>query len=255
MISFITYDKNGELRELYSKVVKKFFYTSIDRYKIYEYDRINQETLNEIEHIEGVRIYILNLDTPGYDASKFARKIRSDGDLISPIILLTKRDKSEVVEELNNVLYLDLLQIDERLIFTLAGALRDAYDIVSRYSVYSFSIFDEIYRLPYNDIYMIKKNFKDDSVTIYTKDDTYTDYITIRGIESELASDLRFLKIHRSVIINLYKVIGYDKKSNTLSFCNGMTTNMISRHGKSILTTRLKNFGRSDYIKSKVDSE
>ena len=66
------------------------------------------------------------------------------------IILLTKRDKSEVVEELNNVLYLDLLQIDERLIFTLAGALRDAYDIVSRYSVYSFSIFDEIYRLPYN---------------------------------------------------------------------------------------------------------
>lgn len=240
MISFIIYAKNEKVREVSTKVIKKFLYTTDDYYKIYELETYNLDIQDKLEHIQGVRIYILDLDNSSYDACEIARKIRCNGDFVSPIILLTKKDKSLVIENLSNILYSDLLKIDERLIFSLMRSLKSAYNIITRYAVYSFLTYDEIYRIPYNDIYMICKNFKEDSVTIYTKDDTYLNYITIKGVEDVLCNDPRFLKIHRSCIVNIHKVVSYDRKSGTLVFNNGLKTNRIAKSRKAILYSKLK---------------
>ena len=242
MVSFVIYEKKKENRDLYIKIIRKFLYTSPDYYKIYEYDKYNLEVLEEIRHIEGARIYILNVDTPGPSVCDIARKLRSEGDFVSPIILLTESDRKLGLEKLRNVLYLDFISINEKFIFSLMNSLRDAYRMMTRYSVYTFSAFDEIYRIPYDDIYLIKKNLNDDSVTIYTKDDSYLNYITIKAVEESLVKDARFFKIHRSCIINIFNISSYDKKSNTIIFKNGMQTNLVSKYKKAELVKRLKDF-------------
>lgn len=250
MLSFIICEENSEMRTVYSGLIKRFLYTNFDHYKIYEYSRFTLAAEEEISHIEGARIYILNIDTSGPSVIDMARKIREDGDYISPIILLTHRDRASLIDELKHILYLDILPIDGSISMGLLKSLREAYKIVTRHAVYTFTAFDELYRIPYDDINYIVKNSYDDTVTIYTKDDSYLNYITINKIEALLASDNRFFKSHRSCILNLYNVTSYDKKSNTIIFKNGTTTNIISRHKKAELTRRLKGFD-DDYISGK----
>lgn len=242
MTSFIIYERDKELRNLYIKVIRKFLYTSLDYYEIFEFDKITPKMKNKISKMKGIKIFIIDIDTPGPSALDFARKLREEGDFTSQIILLTRKDKNIVIDELYNILFLDFIHIDDELVTLLFRSLKDAYKIVTRHSVYTFSIFDEIYRISYNDIYFIKKNLNDDSVTIYTKDDTYLNYITVKGIESILSNDARFFKVHRSCIVNLYNVSSYDRKTNTIIFSNGLQTCSISKTFKAKLTQRLKDF-------------
>ncbi len=242
MVSFIIYDDRICRRELYIKLIKKFLYTLHDKYKIYEYDKLSNQVREELKRIEGTRIYLINTDIQDESGLELARAIRKNGDFISPIIFLTTGDKSKLMDKAKNILFLDIIKIDDNIIFNLLSSLKEAFRIVTRNSVYTFTAFDEVYRIPYNDIYYIVKNLNDDSVTIYTKDDTYLNYITIKKIENILSIDPRFYKSHRSCIINLYNVISYDKKSNTIIFNNGMSIDLVARQNKSILSKKLKEF-------------
>ncbi len=241
MISLILYDNDKNRREVYIKIVKKFLYKTLDYYKIYEFDRYSLKVEESFKHIGGTKIYIINIDGESPNSLNIARKIRDDGDFNSPIILTTKNAKEKVVDNLQNILFLDIISDDENMIAGIFKSLKDAYNIVKRNDVYTFSAFDEIYRIPYSDINFIMKNINDDSVTIYTKDDTYLDYITVKKLETLLRKDPRFFKSHRSCILNLNNVSSYDKKHNLVIFKDGMTTNLISRHNKMLLSERLTN--------------
>jgi len=242
MVNFIIYDDDYTRKELYTKVIRKFLYSSNDKYNIYEFSVDNCDTRENVSHIEGVRIYLINLDMELSDGINIARRIRENGDFISPVLLITSRDKKNVIENLRNILFLDLLSYDENIVKNLLLSFGDAYKIVTRHSVYTFSAFDEVYRLPYNDIYYIVKNLKDDSVTIHTKDDSYLHYTSVKSVEKILGDDPRFFKTHRSCIINLYNVSFYDRKDNVVVFNNGSTTNLVARHSKSKLAEKLKEF-------------
>ncbi len=242
MVSFIIYDDDIHRRESYVKIIKRFLYTLRDKYRIYEYDKLDSQVQDELKRIEGARIYLINSDVLSQSGLKLARGLRENEDFISPIIFLTSRDKSELMDEIKNILFLDIIKIDDNIVPNLLSSLREAHRIVTRNSVYTFSSFDEVYRIPYNDIYYIAKNLNDDSVTIYTKDDTYLNYITIKKIEDVLKGDPRFFKSHRSCIVNLYNVSSYDKKSNIIIFNNGMSINLVSRQNKSLLSEKLKEF-------------
>lgn len=242
MISFIICESEKNKRELYIKVMKKFFYEKSDFYKIHEFDKYNSEVQDKIDHVEGIRIYLLNVDQPESDGLKIAKEIRKRGDFLSPIILITSKEKSDAIDKIQNVLFLDIIKQDNDLVTNLLISLKDAYNIVTRNSVFTFSIFDEVYRIPFNDIYYIQKNLNDDSVTIFTKDDSYLDYITIKKIEEIFSKDVRFFKSHRSCILNLYNVISYDKKDNIVVFNNGMTTSLVARGNKVRLAEKLKEY-------------
>ena len=246
MTNLIIYDRVSDNRDLCIKIIKKFFYSKNDYYKIYEYDKYNMELHNEVNSIEGTRIYLINIDGIAASGLAFARKIRSDGDLISPIILLTSNERSTYVDQLKNILFLDLIKIDDSFIHNLTLSLRDAHKIISRNSVYTFSIFDEVYRIPYKDIYYIVKNQNDDSVNIYTKDDSYLHYITVKSLEKILEHDIRFFKVHRSCIINIYNVSSYDRKNNKLTFNNGTAIDLVARKYKTKLADKLKDYSNDN---------
>lgn len=234
------------MRSLYTSIIKKFFYTRLDHYKIYEYDKYNSKMKEMITKIGGLKIYIINIDMVGPSPLEIARNIR-EVDFINQIILVTGKDKRQVIDKLSNILFLDFISIDDNLIKSLYKSLRDAYRIATRYSAYTFCSFDEVYRILYKDIYYIEKNTNDDSVTIYTKDDSFINYVTIKSVKEALKEDIRFLKVHRSCIVNLYNISSYDKKNNTLVFNNGQSISLVSRNNKTLLIERLRDFN-NEYI-------
>lgn len=242
VISVVIYDREDLRRNNCTTIIRNFFYDGSDYYKVYEFSKYNKEMRDKLCKIEGVRIFLINIDDDNSVGLEIAREIRYAGDFISPIILLTSRERQDYVDKIQNILFLDIVKIDERFIKSLTINLREAYSIATRHSVYTFSIFDELYRIPYNDIYYIKKNINDDSVTIYTKDDSYLHYATVKSIERELGSDVRFFKSHRSCIINLYNVTSYDRKDNIAIFKNGQKIDHVARNRKSKLAQRLKDY-------------
>ena len=242
MISFVVLEKDHEMRGLLVKIVKNFLFDKDDHYRIYEYERCTKTVQEEVLHIDGPKIYLMDVDDEEVNMCEIARNVRKEGDLNSQIILITDNDKRDYIGKLHNILYLDFLRIDERIIEKVNNAIKDAYKTITRYRAYSFTAYDEIYRLNYDDIYFVTKNLRDDSVTIYTKDDSYLDFISLKGIEEKLSKDPRFLKVHRSCIINLYHISSYDKKSNTIVFNNGMKTNLIAKNSKAKLVKWIKEF-------------
>lgn len=249
MITFCIYTSSKLEGMKYSEIVERFLFTKDDQYKIVLFNNHSNNIIEEINDISDSKIFLLDIDVNiPFGGLEIAKNIRHNGDFTSPIILLTEDRKKISIGKLKNVLYLDILNKsypDKALL----SVLHVAYKIVTRYSILSFSIFDELYRLPYDQICFIEKNRYNDTVTIHTIDDTYQNYISIKSLEVKLMKDPRFYKSHRSCIINVYNVISFDKKSNTVIFKNGLTTNLVARHKKRLLVDRLNEIDGELYVK------
>ena len=240
MISFIVICENAQLMDLLIKIIKKFLYTSHDYYKIHEFNSYNSLTLNNLKKIEGKRIYVIASELTNINCFDLARKVRDNLSVSDPIILVTPKGKKFSAKALNNTLIMSVVEQNRQFLRDMFNALEKAYIISTKYNTLSFSSFDEVYRLPYDDIYYIEKDIHDDTITVYTKDDSYTHYISIKNMATKLSDDVRFFKTHRSCIINIFKVSSFNCKENLIIFDNDMTINLVAKDKKRKLVDRLK---------------
>lgn len=237
MITFVIYTNRKRERKVCSEIIERFLFARNDSYDIQLYDE-NDLNTRMIKRTKGVKVFVLDIDMPR--GLELAKKIRLDGDLFSPIILLTDVININLVERLNNVLYLKIIRKSIDNTHDILVALREAYKIVTKYAVLSFTHFDETYRLAYDDICHIDKDVCCNSVTIYSIDDTYQDYMSIKEMQFKLKDDVRFYKSHRSCIVNVYNIASYDRRNNLIVFKNGLTTNLVSRSKRKGLIKRLE---------------
>lgn len=215
-------------------------YTAEEKCEIVVYNKFDTKANNNIHTKMVNKIYIINSKVGEKDGFSIARAIRNSGDLESPIIIVCSKGYKFDLNDLKNTLALSIIEEDDNLINNLYKSIASAHKIIMRNSALTFSSYDEIYRIPYDNIYMIEKNYKDDSVTIYTKDDSINRYITIKSAMNEILEDPRFFKCGRSCIVNMHKVLSYDCVTNTIYFDNGMTTNNVVTREKAKFKERLK---------------
>ena len=244
MIKFIILDKSPYMRDVYVKTIKKYMYTSLSHSEIVEYNKWSSSIYNDINTRNVDKIYIINSVFDNKDGFAIARKIRNSGDLESQIIMVCSVNYKLNFDIIKGTLILSAIKQDENIVSNLYKSISAAYKILMRHTALTFSSFDEVYRIPYDNIYLVEKNYKDDSVTIYTKDDSINRYVAIKTIMQELSDDPRFLKTNRSCIINLHKVVSYDCISNTIYFDNGMTTKQLSTRERQNFKNRLKMYNK-----------
>lgn len=240
MLSFIIVEENAKTLDLLIKITKKFLYNSHDYYKIHEFNAFNSITWKKIEKVEGVRIYIISSELTTINSFDLIRKIRTKLSSSDQIILVSPKGKRYRNANFNNALILSVVEQNRSFLKSIFNSLEMAYLLSTRNHTLSFSTFDEVYRLPYDDIYYIEKDIHDDTLTIYTKDDSYTHYISIKKMAEKLSDDTRFYKTHRSCIVNVFKITSFNCKSNTIIFDNGMTINLVSKERKKDFVDRLK---------------
>lgn len=112
--------------------------------------------------------------------------------------------------------------------------IEDSSEIISKIIVKKLNYVKII--KPENIVYI---SAEDDYVMIHTKDDHYLKNKTMKYFEKNLSSD--FLRIHRSVIINLNEVVeiqAYKKETVTVKMSNGSFLNA-SKSGTIILRKNL----------------
>ena len=183
MASFIIYEAEKYMRYLYTNVVKKLLYTAKDSYDIYEFEKYSLDTEIALTKIAGPKIYILDIDVPGKNGLDLARKIRDEGDVTSPIIIITSHDNLCIPKYTKNTLCLNVISKEDDVVGELWDSLKYEYKIITSSKVLTFSSYDEVHRIPYDEIYYIEKNLNDDFVTINTKEDSFQYLSTILNMK------------------------------------------------------------------------
>lgn len=226
MIDFILYETDEIVNSKIRTSIYKFFGAKEDEFKIYSYESYNDKS-------EKDKIYILS-SLKFEKLITIAAEIRNNGDFTSPIIIISDISKKALN---NDLLILSYIDRNKDINNKLTKSLEKAYDILINYETFNFVFNRIIYRIPLKDILYIEKENNSNRSIIHTSNNIYKTNCTIKEIEKCIRC-IKFMKVHRSCIVNLDKVIKYDFCNNILYFKN-TKTDLISREKRPILKEKL----------------
>lgn len=238
-MNFIIYEDEKEYSTKYKNIIHNLLGPTTFNYKLIEINKYDEKNKKELEKIEGNKIYLLDIEVPGKSGLELARKIRKDGDWISPIIIITSHEEFKHVGYTAKILMLNFITKNESLEKNLYETLEVALEINMANKSLSYTIKGEFYHIPYQDILYIEKSLHDNICNVVTKNNTYNIRKTIIELEDKLSDDIYFVKTHRSCIVNLKNVKHVDFENNIIDFVD-KKINLLSRSHKKILKERMR---------------
>lgn len=238
MINFVLYEDGKEMRERYKKIILKLIGPNNNNFKIIEIDKYNQEAEKKLSNIVGNKIYLLDVEVPGKSGLDLARKIRNDRDWDSQIIVITSHEQYSNIGYTSKLLMLDFISKYSNIEKELKETLGVAVGIFTKQKSITFTLNGELYQIPYNQILYIEKSLNNNNCKIVTNDGEYFTRDTIQHLEEILSNDQRFMKTHRSCIVNLSNVSSIDLANNIIFFPNKQI-DLIARNKKRELKERL----------------
>ena len=238
MINFVIYEDKEVVRNNYVKVIHKFMGKNDAAYKIYQFSAYSTKVRNFINDSIGHNIYILDIEVPGKSGLDLAREIRATGDTDSQLLIVTAHKELLDNNFINRSLILNFVSKYDNCEENLLLALTDAYINVTKYKSYVFKNDGDLYRIPYDDILFFEIDPEYGHVNIVTKNKNFIVKKTISAILNEL-DDPRFMKTHKSCIVNLYNIERVDLSELIIYFSKGAKTDLLSRNYKKELQERL----------------
>ncbi len=238
MINFIINDNYVSLKHIKS-VVDSYMMNYDIEVQYHSYINYNNEFKEEIKKINGLKVFILNNDKE--DGLKEAIYIRKQlDDWNSPIILTTIHNESNNKAIGNGLFLFDNLSkknfFDKKLKEDL-DHIRKYYNHRDGCITYEYN--RVIKKIEYKNIEMIIKEKDSKKCIIKTNYGDFYIFDTISKILNKL--DGRFIKISRSCIINLNKIVEYDTNNNKITFESGNISFDASRDFKKKIIDSLFN--------------
>lgn len=235
MLNFIVCEDEPEFARKMKKVIENYMMNFDMDYKYYGLDGYDRRFEKLVKDDIGFKIFFLDIKTnlgSGLDA---ARKIREEyDDWISIIVIVTAFSEYRY-EALGNRLYLlDFINkmddCDNRVMEALKKAMKN-YD--NRHKSLSYEYNHIIHKIEFRHIVYIEK--EQDSKRCVIKTTYGTQLIPKSLVEVGKFLDKRFIKVHRSMIVNLDQVKEYDMKNSKITFKNNDYTHLIARSKKKEL--------------------
>lgn len=235
MINFVVCDDNKMFSKLMKKYIDNFMLNYEIEYKIFHFDGYGKNFESFVNKDIGFKVYFLDIKTndgSGLDAARVVRE--KYNDWVSIIIIVTSHEEYRY-EALGNRLYLldfvDKLNNCEGMIKENITKAINNYN--QRHKSLNYEYNHIFHKIEFRNIICIEK--EQDSKRCIIKTTYGKDYIsgTLNDVENLL--DERFIRIHRSLIINKDKVLAFDSKNNIINFVDGTTTNQIARGKKKAL--------------------
>ena len=237
MVNFIIYEDKETIRKKYIKLIHKFMGQNDTAYKIYEFSCYNKELQKFITNNVGYNIYILDIEVPGKSGLDLAREIRATGDLESQLLLVTAHKEMLDNTYTNKSLILNFVSKYDNYEENLLKGLMNAYVNITRYKSYVFRNEGELYRIPYNNILFFETEPENSRIKLVTKEKNFMLKGTIGTIINNL-NDPRFMKTHKSCIVNLYNIEKVDL-TNLIIYFDKRNKTFLSRNYKKELQERL----------------
>jgi len=237
MINFIILESSENYIDYYTKIIRKYFYTSSELYDILVYSVYNKSLEDLLLKKDGPKIFLI--DHNNKNNFNLYDRIKTVFHINSFIILFLDRINDFNYCNLRTISLYNIIIKNNLLLKEFYLTLGKLHAFLRKSKTYNFSSFDEIHRLPYDEIYYIQKESKEDYIVIFTKDNSYIEYNTINNIYKVFSEDPRFFKTHRSCIVNIDKISDYDRVTNMIFFNNGETTDLVCRRRKKMFCERL----------------
>ena len=240
MINFIIYEEDKLYIELYESLIHKFMAVNNDLYKIYKYSKYSDKIISDIEKLAGYNIYILDIEVHGKSGLDLAKKIRKITDFSSnQIIMVTEHTDLLINAYHRKLLMIDFLSKYDDLENNLISCFREIFILFNTNKSLSIKTDGEVIRIPHNDILFIEKYKNDNYICIHTDNCEYKYKSNIGDIESHLQKDVRFLRSHRSAIVNVDKIKKVDMVNNVIYF-KSKRTNYLARDRKKDLEKQME---------------
>src|SRR5574344_765007 len=200
MVNFIVVDDDRATIETVSKIISKVVFKYDISYKITDYQKYDQDLKGEINNIDNKKIYIMDIDLKNSKSGiKIAEEIR-ENDWESTIIFITSHDKmfDTVYRELYNIF--DFIEkfndFEVRLTKDISKIAKHNFDNKS----FNYSIRNIDLHIPFKNINYIYRDSNERKLVINTDNNEY--YVSMNVSEILNKLDYRFIRIHRSCIIN-----------------------------------------------------
>lgn len=239
MLNFIVCEDESDFAKYMKRMIDNYMMNFDMDYQYYEFDGYDLKFEELVKSDIGFKIFFLDIKTEKGSGLDAARKIREEyDDWISIIVVVTAFSEYRY-EALGNRLYLlDFInKVDDcenRVNEALQKAMKN-YD--NRHKSLSYEYNHIIHKVEFRNIICIEK--EQDSKRCIIKTTYGTQLIPKSLVEVNKLLDKRFLKVHRSMIINLDQIKEYDMKENKITFKNNDYTHLISRDKKRELMKRV----------------
>ncbi len=240
MINFIIYEDELIFKEEYIKVIHRVMGSDTSVYKIHHFSSYTENLKNLIENNREKKIYILDIEVPNSKSGiDLARQIRNCHDWTSQIIMVTAHEGLKEGDFRSKVLMLNFISKYDDCYNDLMKSLMLAHEILTYDRQLSIMQEGEIYQFPYDDIQYIEKDLDTEYAVIHTSKDLLSVRQSMISLLKQLDNDPRFIRTHRSCIVNVYNIKSVDFLNSIIKFKNGKTTDLLSRRYKRDLKEHL----------------
>lgn len=241
MINFIICDDEQELRKITKDKVIGFMMNYDIDYKIHEFSCYDSKFEQIASKDSGFKVYFLDIKTnkgSGLDAARIIREKYEDWNSI--IIIMTSYSEYKYEALSSRLMLLDFVNkldnYDKKIREDLEISMK-YYD--KKYNTLDYEYNHTYYKIEYRHIICIEKEPDSKRCIIRTKDGEQLIPGTLNSVYERL--DDRFLKTHKSMIININEIAKYEIKSNKVTFKNGDYTHLVARDKKKELISHVCN--------------
>lgn len=225
MIDFIICDDNQNICKRVKNIVDKIMMKNKLAYSTCLFNDYDDNFLEYIKNRKKLIIYILDIVTPSRSGIDIARMIRRT-DIDSVIIFLTGHDELGPTILKKELLFLSFINKFDEADEMLTNAVEKALHILNVKKVLQFEEKSIIYTISLNDILYIRHDNIQRKSIIKTTCNEYSTYKSLVTLMSML--DGKFVKIHRSCIVNLDRVNVINKKDRIVTFDNNENIDLLS---------------------------
>ena len=232
MINFIICDDNDVIRKNLEETINKIMMKNNFEYKIHSFNDYNKSFINTMQKLLLNKIYILDIETPSESGINIARKIR-EKDIESIIIFLTSHYELGSVLLEDEIMFLTFISkfnnSDDRMI----SAINKAIQMLGQKQAIRFEDHGVLYTIPISDILYITHDSVSRKSIIKTD---YTEFYISKTL-TEMCNivDSRFVRTHKSCLVNKDRIAVLDKKKSLITFDNGTNINLLSSSYKELV--------------------
>lgn len=229
MLNIVICDDNKRDLDSVIKIVEKFMKVNKIDYQKHVYGDYNDDFMKLVKSKLPFRIYILDIETPSRSGIDVAREIRKK-DLDSIIIFLTGHDELGRLVLQTDLMFLSFVNKFDNMDKRLNEILHKAIDMVKLRRIIRIEDGLNTYIIDLNDILYLSADKLSRKTAIKTDYKTYHVRKSLLKISDML--DNRFIKTHRSCIVNKSRIERIDRKNSIIYFDNNEYTDLISNKYK-----------------------
>lgn len=229
MINFKIIYKNKKSGDLYESIIDKVLMATRKYYKIYSVSNEDKEVKEQLNKKAGLEVYIIegNQET----TKNIVKEIRINRKETTAFIIIINTNNQDY-SDLKEFSLFNLRIIEEYELEKIIRWINRDFDTSNDAIVYTYE--GVIYKIPYKDILYIEKirNSKSSIIKCIDKKE-YIINKTLQELETILNE--KFIKTHKSAIINLENIKRVDLINKIITFINNESCDFLSRNCKKSL--------------------